>query len=41
MSDKIATRLKDHPKLLAKLFMVMLLLSQAGSAAAAMGGTIR
>ncbi|MFB6120467.1 MAG: hypothetical protein ABEJ68_05055 [Halobacteriaceae archaeon] len=41
MSDTIAARLKNHPKLLAKLFMVMMLLSQAGSAVAASGGTIR
>jgi hypothetical protein len=41
MSDNIAGRLKDHPKLLAKLFTVMLLLSQAGGAVAASGGTIK
>jgi len=40
MSQDISARLKDHPKLLAKLFMVTLLLSQAGTGAAAMGGTI-
>ena len=41
MSETVATRLQNHPKLLAKLFMVMLLLSQAGGAVAASGGSIR
>ena len=40
MSHDVTNWLENHPKLLAKLFMVTLLLSQAGSAVAANGGSI-
>jgi hypothetical protein len=40
MSETVTTWLENHPKLLAKLFMVTLLLSQAGGAMAANGGSI-
>jgi hypothetical protein len=41
MSDsKIGSYLKNHPRMIGALFMMMVLLTQAGNAAAANGTTI-
>ena len=41
MSDsKLSSYLKDHPRMIGALFMMLLLLTQAGNAAAGMGTTV-